>query len=179
MHKWLYSHQRYPENMEAILVVSGCAKQTNILAAHCHNQTLETRTLRIKIIAWNVFCTTEAYQVVKIIALRLKNLPRISRIAKTGRNTTVPHLTTSHSGWMVSWLRPRSVYCASVGLQKKWNPSSSGLLMYDLMYEQHWHMHRQCASVILQDDRPPVSSVNILPETQTTQYYQSWRLGRS
>ena len=95
--------------------------------------------------------------------LKAQKSPRISRITETGRNTTVPRLTTSHSGWMVRWLRPRGMYCTSVGLPQKWNPGSSGLLMYALTYEQHWHMHRQCASVILQDDMAHVSSVGFFP----------------
>ena len=68
------------------------------------------------------FCTTWAYQAVKIIALRLKNLPWVSKITETGRNMTVPCLTTFHSSWMVRWLRPHGVRCTVWGYYKNETP---------------------------------------------------------
>jgi hypothetical protein len=60
---------------------------------------------------------------VKIITSRLKNLPRISKITKTGRNTTVSCLTTSHSSWMVRWLRPHGMLCTVWGYHKNETPA--------------------------------------------------------
>jgi hypothetical protein len=55
--------------------------------------------------------------------LRLKNLTRLSQITKTGRNTAVPLLTTSHSSWMVRWLRPHGVHHTVWGYHKNETPA--------------------------------------------------------
>ncbi len=56
--------------------------------------------------------------------------------------------------------------------------SSSGIY-YAISFEVYeHHLHRQCATVLLQDAMPGVL-INTCPETQPTQYYQSCRLGQS
>ncbi len=59
----------------------------------------------------------------KIIASRLKKILWISRITKRGRNTAVPCLTTSHSDWMVRWLRPRACTIQVWGYHKNETPA--------------------------------------------------------
>jgi hypothetical protein len=52
--------------------------------------------------------------------------------------------------------------------------------LFKLTLSKHWCMNNICtcsAMVLLQDLMPPMSSKDICPETQLTQYYQSWWLG--